>query len=95
MVDVVVPDSHMLRCRIEKCKELVTVVITCLWREFKKKKRILCWQVDFFTKKGAYPVFSDSFFQKNKYVLKYAKKALATPQIFVCGTALKEFGFLH
>ena len=40
MVDGVVPDNHMLRCRIEKCKESIMIATTHLWRRIKKKKEL-------------------------------------------------------
>lgn len=38
MVDGVVPDNHMPRCRIGKCDESVMIVTTHLWSRIKKKK---------------------------------------------------------
>lgn len=44
------PDNHMLRCKIDKCKESVAVVISCLWRRIggkkKKKKKDSVYFVD-------------------------------------------------
>jgi len=40
MVGGVFPDNHMSRCRMEKCKESVMIVITThLWRSIKKTQK--------------------------------------------------------